>query len=447
MADKTRQNDDANAQSHADAAFDNVVAAFAATGAAGSDTGPTAEVTTTESITEHADSLRSTRDAQRKAQEILDLALTMRQDAAEEAEQIVLEARNLAERVTAEAERTRRETAEGVKAQREDADQIRAAAIRSAAVKAEQTRREVTEVLARGAREAQEIRSQARELLVFATDAAAGIQTSVTDALRVVEVVRSDVRDQLAVVDGLVTEVGPASAADLEAAAAAPPRSRRRRSRSPAPWHSRLRGPRSRAAASERCSGTQARASPDMQNRRPGGSTFRAAMPGTRSGGPLKERRMLTTSEGSSAHEADSARTMRIGFRSTGALLRRRRWVALVVFALTAAVVAIGVAVTEHTYTASARVTVTPKEDSSAPVEFDDVLGTVADVAELTPTPHRGRRQDERSHRRPAAPSSQGQRRLRNPPRRDRGERPRLGPCRADRQRCRRGAAGLRPEH
>lgn len=99
----------------------------------------------------------------------------------------------------------------------------------------------------------------------------------------------------------------------------------------------------------------------------------------------LLERRTVTTPEGSSAQVTDPARTVRTGLRSTGTLLRRRRWVALVVFALTVAVVAIGLAVTEHTYTASARIAVTPKVKASAPVDFDDVLGTVADVASSRP--------------------------------------------------------------
>ena len=161
-----------------------------------------------DTIAEHADSLRSTRDAQQKAREILDVALTLRQDATEEAEQIVLEARGVAEQIIAEAERSRDETAEWVKAQREDVEQIRAAAIRSAAVRAEQTRREVSETLARGAREAHEIRSQAHDLLVFAKEIAAGIQTSVEDTMRVVDGVRSGVRDQLAAFDGLDAEAG-----------------------------------------------------------------------------------------------------------------------------------------------------------------------------------------------------------------------------------------------
>lgn len=95
---------------------------------------------------------------------------------------------------------------------------------------------------------------------------------------------------------------------------------------------------------------------------------------------------MLTTPEETSAHLSGSAMAVRTGLRATGALLWRRRWVVLVMFAVMANVVAAGLVVTGREYTASARVAVTPKSITTAPpVDYTDLLGTIADVAGSRP--------------------------------------------------------------
>lgn len=78
--------------------------------------------------------------------------------------------------------------------------------------------------------------------------------------------------------------------------------------------------------------------------------------------------------------------TARGGARALGALIWRRRWVALLVFALVANVVAAGLVIAEREYTASARVAATPPAElSTSPASYSDLLGTVADIARSRP--------------------------------------------------------------
>ncbi|XBB68334.1 hypothetical protein ABFU82_03200 [Nocardioides sp. WV_118_6] len=178
------------------------------------------------SVTEHAATLRATRDAQQQAQEMLTMAAQARNDATEQAEQIVVEARDVADRVRAEAdaeaERTRREAIDWVKAQRarvevatdtltkeaeRDAENIRTEAMRAAMAEAEQTARlYVGEAAARGARDAEEIRGRAREVLHQAADLGASVQTSMTEVAHALDLAMAAVKDQLRAIDALLEE-------------------------------------------------------------------------------------------------------------------------------------------------------------------------------------------------------------------------------------------------
>lgn len=81
-----------------------------------------------------------------------------------------------------------------------------------------------------------------------------------------------------------------------------------------------------------------------------------------------------------------SAQSQSSNLRSFAELLWRRRLVVVLVLALVAAVVGIGLAVAARSYTATARVAATPaQQQSSSPVNYGDLLGTVADVAESRP--------------------------------------------------------------
>lgn len=77
---------------------------------------------------------------------------------------------------------------------------------------------------------------------------------------------------------------------------------------------------------------------------------------------------------------------VRGGLRALAALLWRRKWTVVIVFALVANAVAAGLVLADREYTASARIAATPQDDLvSSPVSYDDLLGTVADVAESRP--------------------------------------------------------------
>jgi glutamyl/glutaminyl-tRNA synthetase len=194
-------------------------------GADGADSAATPSVT--DRITEHAETLRATRDAQHRAEEMLALAATARSEATDQAEQIVLEAKTAAEQVRTaadeDAETTRREAVEWVKEQRarvesataqltrnaeRDAENIRTEAMRSAMIEAEQTARlYVGEAAARGARDAEEIRGTAREVLHRAAELGSDLQTSLGELVRVLQLATGAVSDQLRAIDELLDEV------------------------------------------------------------------------------------------------------------------------------------------------------------------------------------------------------------------------------------------------
>ncbi|MEZ0579081.1 AAA family ATPase [Nocardioides sp. MH1] len=83
---------------------------------------------------------------------------------------------------------------------------------------------------------------------------------------------------------------------------------------------------------------------------------------------------------------ATTSTAVRGGLRTLGALLWRRRWTVVLVFALVANAVAAGLVLADREYTASARIAATPQQDlAPSPASYDDLLGTVADVAESRP--------------------------------------------------------------
>lgn len=72
--------------------------------------------------------------------------------------------------------------------------------------------------------------------------------------------------------------------------------------------------------------------------------------------------------------------------RIFGRLLWHRRWVFTLVLLFVAVVVATGVTIADRTYTASARIAVSPGEEfTDSPVDYAHLLGTLADVAESRP--------------------------------------------------------------
>ncbi|MFJ9314441.1 AAA family ATPase [Pimelobacter simplex] len=95
---------------------------------------------------------------------------------------------------------------------------------------------------------------------------------------------------------------------------------------------------------------------------------------------------MPTTSLDPIEHDGARTLTVRGGLRAAGALLWRRKWVVLLVFALVANVVAAGLVLAEREYTATARIAVTPKAElPPSAVSYNDLLGTIADVAASRP--------------------------------------------------------------
>jgi F0F1-type ATP synthase membrane subunit b/b' len=124
--------------------------------------------------TEHAETLRATRGAHHEAQQMLAMATEARTAASEEAERIVLEARDAADRTRKElagwaaAQRAKVDAlaADMVESANRDADAIRAEALRTSMAEAEETARaHIAEAAQRAQREADEIRDDARQVL------------------------------------------------------------------------------------------------------------------------------------------------------------------------------------------------------------------------------------------------------------------------------------------
>jgi hypothetical protein len=138
-----------------------------------------------EQASAHASALRATLDAEKEAQRMLALATRVRGEAATRAEQILLEARAVADRLREESERQadlaraefaewaavqRRTLEQGVadvlEAARSDAENIRVQALRTAMSEAERTAQQyVDRATAAGAEHAEAIRADARALL------------------------------------------------------------------------------------------------------------------------------------------------------------------------------------------------------------------------------------------------------------------------------------------
>lgn len=176
---------------------------------------------------EHAATLRATRDAQQQAHEMLAMVSHTRTAASEQAEQIVVEAHDAAERMRADAardaERTRREAADWVTTQRTRVDaliteateavgaeieDIRAEALRSAMAEAEQTARlYVGEAASRGARDADAIRANAREVLDQARGLATDLQGAVRDLAEALTRTAAATEEKLVALDDLLAQV------------------------------------------------------------------------------------------------------------------------------------------------------------------------------------------------------------------------------------------------
>lgn len=177
--------------------------------------------------TDHAATLRATRDAQQQAQEMLAMASHTRTAASEQAEQIVVEAHTAAERMRADAardaERTRREAADWVATQRTRVDaliteateavdaeveDIRAEALRSAMAEAEQTARlYVGEAASRGARDAEAIRANAREVLDQARVLASDLQGVVRELAEALTRTSAVAEQKVVAIDELLAQV------------------------------------------------------------------------------------------------------------------------------------------------------------------------------------------------------------------------------------------------
>lgn len=169
----------------------------------------------TASATEHAATLRATRDAHAEAQEMLSVATAARAAATEEAERIVLEARDA-------ADRTRQELAGWAAAQRakvdalaadmaesasRDADAIRAEALRTSMAEAEETARAyVAEAAERAHQDGEAIRAEARSVLHRATELSQSAAEAMADLAAGVAAVMERVESTRAAMAQLLSE-------------------------------------------------------------------------------------------------------------------------------------------------------------------------------------------------------------------------------------------------
>lgn len=157
--------------SDASRAFDQVLSELRPPGTPPTDPQPGEAAAT---ATEHAETLRATRGAHQEAQQMLAMANEARTAASEEAERIVIEARDAADRTRQElagwaaAQRAKVDAlaADMVESANRDADAIRAEALRTSMAEAEETAQaHIAEAAARAQREADEIRGDARQVL------------------------------------------------------------------------------------------------------------------------------------------------------------------------------------------------------------------------------------------------------------------------------------------
>ena len=199
-------------------AFDQVLSELQPAGAPAPETGVAG---VSASATEHAATLRATRDAHQEAQAMLAMANEARRQASEEAERIVLEARDAADRSRSEvsgwaaAQRAKVDAlaADLVASANKDADAIRAEALRTSMAEAEETARlHIADAADRAQRDAEEIRGQARNVLQRAIELSEESAEAIGDLTSTV----SDILARLQDVRGSMTQLldeNPRSAA------------------------------------------------------------------------------------------------------------------------------------------------------------------------------------------------------------------------------------------
>lgn len=209
-------------RSDAERAFDQVLSELQPPGAPPTDPDPQ---TAAASASEHAATLRATRDAHQEAQEMLTLAAETRRQATDEAERIVLEARDAAERTRQElagwaaAQRAKVDAlaADMVESANRDADAIRAEALRTSMAEAEETARAyVVEAAEKADQDAETIRGEARHVLNRANELGAQAAEAISDLTSTVSDIVERLRLTRAAMADLLAENPPAPGADLE---------------------------------------------------------------------------------------------------------------------------------------------------------------------------------------------------------------------------------------
>ncbi|WP_183093766.1 ATP synthase F0 subunit B [Nocardioides stalactiti] len=201
-------------------AFDQVLTELQPTGPPSA--GPDA-ASVSAGVTEHAATLRATRDAHQEAQSLLAVANEARRAASEEAERIVLEARDA-------AERTRQEIAGWAAAQRakvdalaadlsesaqRDAEAVRAEALRTSMAEAEETARAyLAEAAAQAEEQADAIKDQARHVLHRATELGAEVAETIIDLTTTVTDIVDRLLDARSAMQQLLSEHAPAEIED-----------------------------------------------------------------------------------------------------------------------------------------------------------------------------------------------------------------------------------------
>lgn len=216
-------------RSDAERAFDQVLSELQPPGAPPTDPDPQ---TTAASASEHAATLRATRDAHQEAQEMLTLATETRRHATEEAERIVLEARDAAERTRQElagwaaAQRAKVDAlaADMVESANRDADAIRAEALRTSMAEAEETARAyVAEAAEKAHQEAEAIRGDARHVLNRANELGAQAAEAIADLTSTVSDIVERLQGTRAAMADLLAENPPAPGGDVDASDLAEP--------------------------------------------------------------------------------------------------------------------------------------------------------------------------------------------------------------------------------
>ncbi|MEZ0579086.1 hypothetical protein [Nocardioides sp. MH1] len=193
-------------------AFDQVLSELQPPGAPPAELGVAG---VTASASEHAATLRATRGAHQEAQAMLAMANEARQQASEEAERIVIEARDAAERTRQEisgwaaAQRAKVDAlvADLVESANKDADAIRAEALRTSMAEAEETARAyLAEAAARAQEDADGIRGEARNVLQRAIELSEESAEAIGDLTTTVADIMSRLQDARASMAQLLAE-------------------------------------------------------------------------------------------------------------------------------------------------------------------------------------------------------------------------------------------------